>query len=141
MRLRLDLLSCELDTRLCDHETLCRAASGGPEEDSVFFSRVPPNCCQPCDPDSFPTFTVVHSSHLQAAKRQGGPRATMRRAAVLCARGAPSLWAALEVQPSTSSAVQLGRAFTTAAAARAPVHPEEEVYNRCVGAWTLWQRQ
>ena len=53
----------------------------------------------------------------------------MRRAAAcLLTRGLPAL---AEAQPSTSAvASQFARAFTTASAARAPVHPEEEVYNR-----------
>ncbi|KAL4443528.1 hypothetical protein ABPG75_011265 [Micractinium tetrahymenae] len=57
----------------------------------------------------------------------------MRRAAALLAqRLAPGV-AALEIcQPSTSAAAPAVwvRAVTTTAAARAPVHPEEELYNR-----------
>lgn len=58
----------------------------------------------------------------------------MRRAAALLASRLPA-GAALEAgQPSTSASVavvaQWGRAFTSTAAARVPVHPEEELYNR-----------
>lgn len=65
-------------------------------------------------------------------RREGcarGLRATMRRAAALLAQRLP---AAVEAaQPSTSAAaVQWSRAFSSTAAPQAPVHIEEEVYNR-----------
>ena len=58
---------------------------------------------------------------------------SMRRAVQALAQRAGAL-AALEAgAPSTSGcAAQVGRALATSAAARAPVHPQEEVYNRCV---------
>lgn len=82
-------------------------------------------CFCGCEPSEVP----------QKACAPGGRPATMRRAAALLAQRLQPAATALEIyHPSTSAALPVAwaRAVTSTAAAHAPVHPEEELYNRLV---------